>query len=98
MRVELKSVNTEVHPSMKDYAEKKVKKINKFWSKITDVIVYFKEQNSGNSKKLVELKALVPDNTLIITEEGDTFGEAIDLAVERMIRQIKRYKDKHNSH
>ncbi len=96
MRVEIKPVNVEVQATTKDYVERKVKKLNKFSSKITDVIVYLKEINNGHHDKLVEIKALVPDKTLIIEEKGSSFGEAIDLGIERMIRQVKRYKETHS--
>ena len=94
MRVELKPVNVTLSDKTKEYAQQKAKKLGRFWDQVTDTIIYFKKHNSHHHSNLIEVKTLVPDNTLIIEERGGSFEEALDLAIERMIRQIKRVKQK----
>lgn len=94
MRVAVQTINFTAHTPLKEYVDKKIKKIGEYWDKITDVEVFLKNTNSNQKPKEVEIKVIVPGSVLIATEGGTSFEEAFDLCLDNIIRQIKRYKEK----
>ncbi len=95
MRVEIQTIGFDAWQPLKAYIEKKVGKIQHVWNAVTDVIIYLRNLNTNGKSRQVEIKALVPGNTLIVTERGQSFEEAFDLAMDSIVRQVRRYKEKH---
>ena len=52
------------------------------------------ERKGEHSLKSVEIKLLVPGNSLIASQEGFSFEEGVDLVTDSLKRQIKTYKEK----
>ncbi len=96
MEITTQSIHTKVSDREKAYFEKKLEKLERFYDQIHRADVFCKEKSSsGPEKKEVEVKLLVPGNTIVATESGSTFQEAIDLLVEKLKVQLKKYKGKH---
>lgn len=92
------SIHFTADQKLLDYLEKKISKLEQYFDKIIDAHVFLKLENSGQVKdKIVELRLIVPGDTLIATETAKTFEAATDTVVDTMKRQIKRYKDKFNA-
>ncbi len=85
----------EVTPALKSYVEKKIKKIKRYLSNITEAIVTI---NIEKYRHKVEV--LLKVNGVLIQAEGIT-GDvyaSIDEVVDKLERQIKKYKEKLVSH
>lgn len=96
MRTTLQAINTEVSPQLKEHITGKLSKLEQFYDRILDVQVYVKAENTqSTANHIIECKVLVPNNTLVATEKARSFEEATDLCVENIIRQVKKYKEKH---
>ena len=95
MKVQISAVHFNADQKLIDYIEKKASKLGVFFDKITDAQVFLKLENSGQVRdKIVELKLMVPGDTLIATEVSKTFEGAADAAVDNMKRQLNRHKEK----
>jgi len=87
--------NFEITPALREYAEKKIAKFERYLSNITEAIITLSIQKYQHKAEVL-LKA----NGYLIQAEGVT-GEiysSIDEVVEKLEKQIKKYKEKINSH
>jgi len=85
----------EVTPALKKYAEEKIKKFNRYLSNISEAIVTLSIEKYRH-----KVEVLLKVNGFLIQAEGIT-GEiysSIDEVVEKLERQVKRYKEKLVSH
>lgn len=85
----------EVTAVLKDYAEEKVRKFERYLSNITEAVVTLSVQKYRHKAEVL-LKA----NGVLIQAEGVT-GEiysAIDEVIEKLERQVKKFKEKMVSH
>jgi putative sigma-54 modulation protein len=85
----------EVTSALKTYAEKKIKKIGRYLSNISEAVVTISVEKYRHKAEV-----LLKVNGVLIQAEGVT-GEvysSIDEVVEKLERQIKKYKEKLVSH
>ena len=95
MKVQISAVHFDADQKLIDYIEKKTSKLGVFFDKITDAQVFLKLENSGQVRdKIVELKLMVPGDTLIATDSSKTFEAATDGVVDNMKRQLNKYKER----
>lgn len=77
------------------YLEEKLSRLGHVYDRIVACDVTLKLENSGRVRdKIVELRLQVPGATLVASETQRTFEAAADLIVDKMRRQLKRYKGK----
>ncbi|MFM2376316.1 MAG: ribosomal subunit interface protein [Bacteroidota bacterium] len=95
MKVQIQSIHFDADHKLLDYIQKKCDKLDQFFDKIVDAQVYLRVEKKGEpSVKSVEIKLLVPGETLLANEESYHFEESVDKATENLKRQLKKYKDK----
>lgn len=85
----------EITPALRDYAEKKIKRFDRYMSNISEAIVTLSVEKYRH-----KVEVLLKANGVLIQAEGIT-GEvysSIDEVVEKLERQIKKYKEKLVSH
>lgn len=91
MRVNVKGKNVEVTDALEKYAEKKVEKLGKYFPSIKEANV---TQSVQRNWHIVEV-TLEGDGILLRGEERtDNMYASIDQVVEKLERQIKRFKGK----
>jgi ribosomal subunit interface protein len=79
------------HPDLTELAETYLQKINKFYDRIINGdVIFFNE-----TPKKVEIKIHVPDKILIIEETGEELKKILHDATDKMIRQVKKFKETH---
>jgi len=91
MRISFTARHYKAPEKLKNYAENKVKKLEKFFDGIIDcdiVLDYIKDQ------QIAEIKINVYNNVLAATEQSDDVYKSIDNAVDKLERQLKKYKTK----
>ncbi len=95
MEIEIQSIHFKADQKLLDYITKKVEKLLTFYENIVSAQVYLKVENdSANNNKTLEIKLNVTNTVLFTTEHCRTFECALDLAVETLKAQLKKYKEK----
>jgi ribosome hibernation promoting factor len=85
----------EITPALKTYAEKKIKRFDRYLSNIAEAIVTISVEKYRH-----KVEVLMKANGVLIQAEGITGDvySSIDEVTEKLERQVKRYKEKLVSH
>lgn len=85
--------NIEITEAMHNYAEDKLGKLDRFSDQIVDgrVVMSYNERDSAGPAK-VEVQINVPHGIVRAEERGADSYAAIDLVVDKLERQLKRFK------
>ncbi|MCZ6693040.1 MAG: ribosome-associated translation inhibitor RaiA [Bacteroidetes bacterium] len=100
MILRMQPVHFDADQKLLDYVQKKVDKLETFHDRIIDGEVIMRLEKSHLNKKevfgnkTVELRINIPRQQLFVKDFSNTFESAIDQALERMSRQLKREKEK----
>ncbi len=95
MNIIVNGRHLEVTPALKSYAEEKLMKFDRYLSNITEAIVTLTVEKYRHKAEV-----LIKANGMLIQAEGVT-GEiysSIDEVVEKLEKQVKKYKEKLVSH
>ena len=96
MNYNVRGENIEVTPAIREYVEKKLSKLERYFSNTPDAnaSVNLKVRTSNTSK--VEVTIPMPNLVLRAEEENADMYAAIDLIVDKLERQIRKHKTKIN--
>ena len=97
MRLQMQAIHFDADPKLLSFIQQKLDKLDTFYDRITSGEVFLKLEKSDNAKlhtKLLEVKLYVPGGTMFVKEQGTTFEEATDLAIDSLKMQVKKFKDK----
>jgi putative sigma-54 modulation protein len=85
----------EITAALKNYAEKKIKRFNRYLSNISEAVITLSVQKYRH-----KVEVLLKVNGVLIQAEGITGDvySSIDEVAEKLERQIKKYKEKLVSH
>jgi len=85
----------EITDAMRSHAEDKFDKLDRFFNQIIDAKVVMSYNSKGTSTPArVEVQLNIPNGILRAEENGvDTYA-AVDLVLDKLERQLKRYKGK----
>lgn len=100
MRLQMQAIHFDADPKLLSFIQQKMDKLDTFYDRITSGEVFLKLDKSDNAKlhtKLLEVKIYVPGGTMFVREQGTTFEEATDLAIDTLKMQVKKFKDKRNN-
>jgi putative sigma-54 modulation protein len=87
-----------VSPRLREYVEKKVSKLDRYLPTINDARVDLAELRSARSaadRQVAQLTVMARGVTLRAEERKDDIFAAVDAVMDKMHRQIERYKGKH---
>lgn len=86
--------NLEISDAMKRYAEEKLARLNRFSDQIVDAKVVMSYATNGNNAApaRVEVQVNVPNGIVRAEESGVDTYTAIDLVVDKLERQLKKFK------
>ena len=82
------------HKDVKDHSLTSVKKLDKYYDGIVRVDIILSFERSTKSVKTAEITLHVHGATLLAKEKSEDFHKSIDLAVEKLERQLAKYKTK----
>jgi len=96
MNVNIQALHFEADTKLVSYVEKKISKLNQFHERITKVDVFLKLDNVVHNikDKIAEIKVHVPRHDFFVKHSSKSFEESFDIALETVITQIKRKKQK----
>ena len=80
--------------TLRSYATERLTKLNKYYDGITDAHIVLSDTSTPSSGKSAEIVLNVRRQTLSASNTASTHEEAIDQCVDRLRRQLTRYKDK----
>jgi putative sigma-54 modulation protein len=96
MNVNIQTVHFDADSKLVAYIEKKVSKLTQYHDRITKVDVYLKLDNVVHNikDKIAEIKVHVPRYEFFVKQSSKSFEESFDTALDSVITQIKRKKEK----
>ena len=96
MNVNIQTVHFDADSKLVSYVEKKLSKLAQFHDRITKVDVYLKLDNVVHTikDKVAEIKVHIPRYEFFVKQSSKSFEESFDTALDAVITQIKRKKDK----
>lgn len=99
MNIIFKTKNTEATEALRDYASEKVQRLSRYFDHIMSVdIEFIAERNPSITKsQICEVTMFTKGATVRAVEASPDMHASIDLVVDKLERQIKRYKHKRNN-
>ena len=96
MNVNIQTVRFTADAKLVDYVNKKLQKLNTFHDRIVKIDVYLKLDNVINTikDKIAEIRVQVPRHQFFVKSSSKSFEESFDSALESLVSQIKRKKEK----
>ncbi|MEK6547934.1 MAG: HPF/RaiA family ribosome-associated protein [Bacteroidota bacterium] len=98
MKVQVHAIHFSADRKLLDSIQEKLNKLDTFYDRITGGEVFLKiAKGEGKMReKMLEIKIAVPGAILFVKETARSFEEALDLALNALAEQIKRFKSKIN--
>ncbi|MCS6990371.1 MAG: HPF/RaiA family ribosome-associated protein [Chitinophagales bacterium] len=94
--IQIHSIHFDTDRKLEQRIQEKLNKLNRFCSRIDGIQVILKlDHNKGVVKdKIAEIRVHVPGKTLYAEESSKLFEEAVDFAVDAIVRQVKKHMEK----
>ncbi|MFN8356658.1 MAG: ribosome-associated translation inhibitor RaiA [Spirosomataceae bacterium] len=99
MKLQVHSIHFDADKKLLDFIQFKLNKLDQFYDRITGGEVFLRLSKGDSSKvhhKIIEIKVNLPGTSLFVKEQGSTFEEATDLAMDALKGQMKKFKEKNN--
>ena len=95
MRLQVKGKNVEIPPSLREYAERKLGKLERQLAEQTQVEVELSEQHNPSiaASQVAEATIFTKGPTLRASEASPDMKASIDRLVTKLERQVKRYRE-----
>ena len=96
MNINIQTVHFDADTKLVSYIEKKLAKLSQYHERITNVNVFLKLDNVVHNikDKIVEIKVKIPRHEFFVKQSSKSFEESFDIALDAIITQIKRKKEK----
>ena len=96
MNVNIQAVHFEADMKLVDYVKRKLQKITTFHDRIIKIDVFLKLVSVVHTikDKIAEIRVDVPRHSFFVKVSSKSFEESFDSALESLVNQIKRKKQK----
>lgn len=95
MKLRIQAINFDATAQLESYINKKVSKLERFFDELQTIDVYLKVVKPETAEnKEAEIKIVVPNAEFFASKVCDTFEEAVDLSLDAIDKQIRKYKEK----
>src|SRR5690242_17830320 len=96
MNVNIQTVHFDADVRLIEYVNKKLEKLSTFHDRIIKVDVYLKLDNVVHTikDKIAEIRVQVPRHQFFVKASSKSFEESFDNALESLVSQVKRQKEK----
>lgn len=92
----IRGENLEVTPAIREYVEKKVQKLERYFTEGANATAHVNLKVYNDRQTKVEITIPMKNLTLRAEERHDDMYAAIDLIVDKLERQIRKYKTRVN--
>jgi putative sigma-54 modulation protein len=96
MNYVIRGENIEVTPAIREYVEKKISKLERYFTETPEANVHVNLKVYQDKKAKVEVTIPLPHLVLRAEESKDDMYAAIDLISDKLERQIRKHKTKVN--
>jgi putative sigma-54 modulation protein len=98
MEITIHSIHFEASKQLETFIQKKVSRLSKFNDGVLRADVTLKVvKPETNANKDVAVKLFSPGHDFFVQEVADTFEEAVDKCVDKLERQVVKFKEKQNA-
>ena len=96
MNVNIQTVHFDADQKLVDYVNQKLEKLTQFHDRIINVDVFLKLDNVVHNikDKIAEIRVRIPRSEFSVKSTSKSFEASFDEAIESMVNQIKRKKEK----
>jgi putative sigma-54 modulation protein len=96
MNVNIQTVRFTADAKLVEYVNRKIQKLTTFHDRIVKVDVYLKLDNVVHTikDKIAEIRVQVPRHQFFVKSCSKSFEESFDNALDSLVSQIKRKKEK----
>ena len=96
MNVNIQTVHFDADEKLVEYVTKKIQKLPTFHDSILKVDVFLKLDNVVHNikDKIAEIRVHVPKHEFFVKTSSKSFEESFDHALESIINQVKKRKEK----
>lgn len=96
MTVNIQTVRFDADVKLIDYVQQKLEKLNSFHDRIVKVDVFLKLDNVVHNikDKVAEIRLHIPRQQLFVKQSSKSFEQSFDDALDSLINQLKRTKEK----
>ena len=96
MNVSIQTVRFDPDSKLIDHVNKKIQKLDNYHDRITKIDVYLKLDNVVHQikDKIAEIRVHAPRHNFFVKASSKSFEESFDCALESLVNQIKRKKEK----
>jgi ribosome hibernation promoting factor len=91
MQVIIQGDGINVRDELKEYVEKEVARLDKYYDRLIKAEVILEGQLH---QKEARIRLEIPRETLFASEVSDKFEISLEAAVDKLVEQLKRYKEK----
>ncbi len=94
MDIQITARHFKAHDSLRQYVSDGLKRLERYYNGIvrSEVVFYF--ERARNSLKIAEIHVTVYGTVLKAIEKSDDFTKSVDAVLDKIERQLKRYKSK----
>jgi putative sigma-54 modulation protein len=95
MKIDIQSIHFDADQKLLDFIKAKAEKLEHFYQGHLDLIVFLRlEKSNTQENKLVEMKLMVNGQVLYVEQNNKTFESALDLAIDSLVVQLKKFKER----
>lgn len=96
MNVNIETVHFTADAKLIDHVNRKVQKLSTFHERIIRADVFLKLDNVAHNikDKIAEIRIYVPRHNFFVKSSSKSFQESFDCALDSVINQIKKQKEK----
>lgn len=96
MEINIRGKNIELTPALKDYIDEKVGRLERYFDSIrsVDVALTVEKNRSIENTQRAEVTMHVNGNVIRAEEASVSMYSSVDIVVEKLERQLKKYKSK----
>ena len=96
MTVNIQSVHFDADTKLLDHVNRKIAKIGSHYDRIMNVDVFLKLDNVIHQikDKVAEIRVQIPKHEIFVKQSTKSFEESFDMALDAVLIQIKKVKEK----
>jgi putative sigma-54 modulation protein len=94
MRISITARHFKLSEELKDFTESEVHRLKKYYDEIIDVEVILGWEKND---RIAEINLIVNGNQLTAHERSEEMSKSINVAVDRLERQLIKYRDRRRS-
>ena len=95
MKIKIQTVHFDADQRLEEFVNERLDKLMVRYKKVIRADVTLRlNKDEAQDNKIAEIRLEVPGSNLFVKKQSKSFEEAADSAVEVLLRQLEKYKEK----